>query len=149
MGTLSERKAVGNRTRRLQRLRRFLELFSPTISPAHARIGGGEDGIAGFSHDKQRLCFALALWNGRDPILKKQIAGTRAGAASMSSYAEPTFKDAARLAGAGSDRPSAYSQWRETAAQRITSKSRLPQTVRRRPVSQLCEVQNYEKNYKY
>src|SRR5688572_16639770 len=30
----------------------------------------GEDGIAGFSDDKQHLCFGLALWNGRDPILK-------------------------------------------------------------------------------
>ena len=30
----------------------------------------GEDGVAGFSDDKQRLCFALALWNGKDPILK-------------------------------------------------------------------------------
>ena len=30
----------------------------------------GEDGLAGFSDDKQRLCFAIALWNGRDPILK-------------------------------------------------------------------------------
>ena len=27
----------------------------------------GEDGLAGFSDDKQRLCFALALWNGKDP----------------------------------------------------------------------------------
>ena len=31
----------------------------------------GEDGIAGISDDQQRLCFALALWNGRDPILKQ------------------------------------------------------------------------------
>ena len=31
----------------------------------------GEDGLAGFSDDKQHLCFALALWNGRDPILKE------------------------------------------------------------------------------
>ena len=30
----------------------------------------GEDGLAGFSDDQQRLCFALALWNGQDPILK-------------------------------------------------------------------------------
>jgi len=29
----------------------------------------GEDGIGGISDDQQRLCFALALWNGRDPIL--------------------------------------------------------------------------------
>ena len=29
----------------------------------------GEDGIAGFSDQECRLCLALALWNGRDPIL--------------------------------------------------------------------------------
>ena len=35
----------------------------------------GEDGIAGISDDKQQLCFALALWNGRDPILKERMFG--------------------------------------------------------------------------
>ena len=35
----------------------------------------GEDGIAGISDDKLRLCFALALWNGRDPILKERLFG--------------------------------------------------------------------------
>ena len=35
----------------------------------------GEDGIAGISDEKQRLCFALALWNGRDPILKERLFG--------------------------------------------------------------------------
>jgi hypothetical protein len=35
----------------------------------------GEDGIAGFSDDKQHLCFALALWNGKDPILKERLFG--------------------------------------------------------------------------
>jgi hypothetical protein len=30
----------------------------------------GEDGIAGISDEEQRLCFALCLWNGKDPILK-------------------------------------------------------------------------------
>ncbi len=35
----------------------------------------GEDGIAGISDDKQHLCFALAFWNGRDPILKERIFG--------------------------------------------------------------------------
>ena len=35
----------------------------------------GEDGIAGLSDDKQRLCFALALWNGQDPILKERLFG--------------------------------------------------------------------------
>jgi hypothetical protein len=35
----------------------------------------GEDGLAGISDDKQQLCFALALWNGRDPILKERLFG--------------------------------------------------------------------------
>jgi len=35
----------------------------------------GEDGIAGISDDKQHLCFALALWNGKDPFLKERIFG--------------------------------------------------------------------------
>jgi Glycosyl hydrolase family 63 C-terminal domain len=35
----------------------------------------GEDGIAGISDNKQRLCFALALWNGKDPILKERLFG--------------------------------------------------------------------------
>jgi len=35
----------------------------------------GEDGIAGICDDKQRLCFALALWNGADPILKERLFG--------------------------------------------------------------------------
>jgi hypothetical protein len=35
----------------------------------------GEDGLAGISDDRQRLCFALALWNGRDPILKERMFG--------------------------------------------------------------------------
>ena len=35
----------------------------------------GEDGLGGLCDDKQRLCFALALWNGRDPILKERLFG--------------------------------------------------------------------------
>jgi hypothetical protein len=35
----------------------------------------GEDGIAGLSDDYQHLCLALALWNGRDPILKERLFG--------------------------------------------------------------------------
>ncbi len=35
----------------------------------------GEDGIAGISDDQQRLCFSLALWNGKDPILKERLFG--------------------------------------------------------------------------
>ena len=35
----------------------------------------GEDGLAGISDEKQLLCFGLALWNGRDPILKERLFG--------------------------------------------------------------------------
>ncbi len=35
----------------------------------------GEDGLGGISDEKQRLCFALALWNERDPILKERMFG--------------------------------------------------------------------------
>jgi hypothetical protein len=41
----------------------------------------GEDGLAGVSDDHQRLCFALALWNGKDPIIKERAFGlTNSGA---------------------------------------------------------------------
>ena len=35
----------------------------------------GEDGLAGISDDHQILCFAIALWNGKDPILKERLFG--------------------------------------------------------------------------
>ncbi|MGA2342410.1 MAG: glucosidase, partial [Steroidobacteraceae bacterium] len=35
----------------------------------------GEDGIAGLSDDEQRVCLSLALWNGRDSILKERLFG--------------------------------------------------------------------------
>src|SRR4029077_5728871 len=35
----------------------------------------GEDGLGGICDDKQRLCFAVALWNERDPILKERLFG--------------------------------------------------------------------------
>ena len=34
-----------------------------------------EEGLAGICDDRQTLCFALAFWNGRDPILKERIFG--------------------------------------------------------------------------
>jgi hypothetical protein len=35
----------------------------------------GEDGLAGISDDRQLLCFAVALWNGKDPIIKERLFG--------------------------------------------------------------------------
>jgi hypothetical protein len=48
----------------------------------HARsraYRSGEDGLAGFSDEKERICFALALWNGQDPILKERLFGLTGG----------------------------------------------------------------------
>ncbi|HEY6608106.1 MAG TPA: glucosidase, partial [Candidatus Limnocylindria bacterium] len=48
------------------------------FSHDHARSRAyrwGEDGIAGYSDERQILCFALGLWNGRDPILKERLFG--------------------------------------------------------------------------
>src|SRR2546423_8523158 len=39
----------------------------------------GEDGIAGISDFFQNLCFSIALWNGKDPILKERLFGLRNG----------------------------------------------------------------------
>ena len=39
----------------------------------------GEDGIAGITDNHGRLCFALALWNGRDPLLKERLFGLTGG----------------------------------------------------------------------
>jgi len=39
----------------------------------------GEDGLGGVCDDKQLLCFALALWNGRDPIIKERLFGLTNG----------------------------------------------------------------------
>ncbi|MBW4437629.1 MAG: glucosidase [Pleurocapsa minor GSE-CHR-MK-17-07R] len=39
----------------------------------------GEDGLAGISDERQYLCFALALWNGHDPILKERAFGLAGG----------------------------------------------------------------------
>src|SRR5688572_18703626 len=39
----------------------------------------GEDGLAGICDDHQRLCFAIALWNEKDPILKERLFGLTNG----------------------------------------------------------------------
>ncbi len=49
-----------------------------SLSHDHARSRAyrwGEDGLLGISDEESRLCFALALWNGKDPILKERLFG--------------------------------------------------------------------------
>ncbi|WP_241558487.1 MGH1-like glycoside hydrolase domain-containing protein [Paracnuella aquatica] len=47
---------------------------------AHCRAyKWGEDGLAGISDVQQNICFAVALWNGKDPILKERLFGLKNG----------------------------------------------------------------------
>jgi hypothetical protein len=65
---------MGNRPRGLFRRRLLLE----QLFPRHARSRAyrwGEDGLLGICDRECRLCFALALWNERDPILKERLFG--------------------------------------------------------------------------
>jgi hypothetical protein len=48
----------------------MLGISSRTIRLVRVPTAGVKTGIAGISDDKQHLCFALALWNGKDPILR-------------------------------------------------------------------------------
>ena len=66
---------MGNRPRGLQPPRHGLGIPSRTITRGRAAYRWGEDGIAGITDNHGRLCLALALWNGRDPILKERLFG--------------------------------------------------------------------------
>src|SRR5271157_1164514 len=66
---------MGHRPRGLQRERRCVGLYFTHDQARSRAYHWGEDGLAGISDDKQRLCFSLALWNGKDPILKERIYG--------------------------------------------------------------------------
>ena len=47
-----------------------------TFDQSHRRAyRWGEDGLLGITDRECRLCLALALWNGRDPILKERLFG--------------------------------------------------------------------------
>ena len=50
------------------------EYLSHSISRSKA-YRWGEDGIAGISDNHQRLCFAVSLWNGKDPFIKERLYG--------------------------------------------------------------------------
>ena len=65
---------MGDGAGRLQRQWRRLELFPARMAPSRA-YRWGEDGIGGISDFRQRLCFAFAFWNERDPILKERLFG--------------------------------------------------------------------------
>src|SRR4051794_16070174 len=49
--------------------------YFPFDQAASRAFRWGEDGLLGICDRECRLCFALALWNGRDPILKERLFG--------------------------------------------------------------------------
>lgn len=53
--------------------------YFPFDHAAYRTYKWGEDGLAGISDLYQNLCFAIALWNGKDPILKERLFGLRNG----------------------------------------------------------------------
>lgn len=74
MGALSERAGLGNCARGLQPARTAWE----ALPHDHARSRAyrwNEGGLAGICDRHQLICFAVALWNGRDPILKERVFG--------------------------------------------------------------------------
>ena len=65
---------MGHGARGLFARRHRLEYFPHDHARSRA-YRWGEDGLAGFSDDLQHLCLSLALWNGKDPILKERLFG--------------------------------------------------------------------------
>src|SRR6185369_14872820 len=51
------------------------EEYSPHDHARSRVYRWGEDGLLGFTDRECRLCFSVALWNGRDPILKERLYG--------------------------------------------------------------------------
>ena len=74
MGALPQRAPVGNGPQDCSENGDAWKFFTHDQARSRA-YRWGEDGLAGISDDKQRLCFALALWNGNDPILKERLFG--------------------------------------------------------------------------
>jgi hypothetical protein len=73
-GGRTSASANGARSARITVRTAMQGTISPTTGPL-ACLSLGEDGLAGISDDHQRLCFALALWNGKDPIHKERLFG--------------------------------------------------------------------------
>jgi hypothetical protein len=74
MGTLPERATVGHGSRGLHQDGNAWDYFTHDQARSRA-YHWGEDGLAGISDDKQLMCFSVALWNGKDPILKERMFG--------------------------------------------------------------------------
>ena len=65
---------MGNRTGRLQCRRDAWEFVTHDMARSKA-FRWGEEGIGGICDEQQILCFAIALWNKKDPIIKERYFG--------------------------------------------------------------------------
>jgi hypothetical protein len=65
---------MGNGARGLLRQRRLLN-YLPHDDARSRTYRWGEDGLLGITDRQCRLCFSIALWNGKDPILKERLFG--------------------------------------------------------------------------
>ena len=75
MGTLPEREAMGHGPRGLQLRTEMPGTISPMTSLVPELTAGVKMAWAASATTSRRLCFALALWNERDPILKERLFG--------------------------------------------------------------------------
>ena len=75
LGAVSLRAPVGHRPRGLQPGRLGLGRTSPTTTRARARTAGARTASPASPTATGCVCFALALWNGADPILKERLFG--------------------------------------------------------------------------
>ena len=75
LGPLPGRAAMGHGPRRLLARTANAWNYFPHDQARSRAYRWGEDGLLGITDRECRLCFALALWNGRDPILKERLFG--------------------------------------------------------------------------
>ena len=79
LGPLPQRAPVGHGARGLQRRRRRLGLLPARPRALAAPTAGARTASPASATTSQRLCLALALWNGKDPILKERLFGLTNG----------------------------------------------------------------------
>ena len=75
MGTLFERAPWGTVREDYSARRETLGSISVTSMPALVLITGAKTVCAGITVTASTVCFAVALWNGKDPILKERLFG--------------------------------------------------------------------------
>ena len=75
-GAVMFRNAPGERCAKITRLTARRGIIFRSITRVSKAYRWNEDGIAGICDRKQHICFALAFWNGKDPILKERFFGS-------------------------------------------------------------------------